>query len=110
MNFGFFLSLNNLNSSNESYSSLLSDNNSEASGLVFSSNQSIGEESCASDAFAGKDMFGSPDFTNFNTSFFACESAETAGSIACAAETAGSVACSFGSDCGSSCSSFSSVC
>lgn len=116
MNFGLFLSLN---SSNETYSSLLSDSESSNSGLIFSSYESDSEGSCGFDAFGGKDMFGSPDFTNFNTSFFAYDSvetagsmasAETAGSIASAIETAGSVACSSGFDGGSSCGSFSSVC
>lgn len=77
------------------------------------------------DAFAGKDIFGTPDFSNMDESFFAnageAETAgsvaygntETAGSIACGAETAGSVAsASVGGDCGSACSDggFSSMC
>lgn len=66
--------------SNNYASSLMFENTSNPSGLI--------------DAFSGKDIFGTVDFSNMDASFFAsASSAETVGSVAMnSAETVGSVA------------------
>lgn len=98
-----FMSSNNdmddTNSANDYADSLLFNGNSNPSGLI--------------DAFSGKDIFGTIDFSNMDTSFFAnassaetvgsvaMNSAETVGSVAFAGESAGaSVSASVGGDCG----------
>lgn len=124
MSFSFLLSPVN----NNSTSGLLSSNDSESTGLLSNGNDAAGSLSMLTatgdyvDAFAGKDMMGTPDFSNMDPSIassgqtetigsMANAGTETIGSMACAgAETVGSVACG-GSDSGS-CGggSFSSVC
>lgn len=116
MTFNFVLSSNTPNSS----TGLLSNNNDAetAGSLAYAEGETSLLESNDGgfDAFGGKDLFGTPDFSNMNEASFSSEgsvayTAETAGSIACAAETVGSVACASigGSDCGGGSSSFSSV-
>lgn len=104
MNLGFSLLLNdNSRNTSNSATSLLSNNIqfASASSLLSTNNYNSGF-----DAFGGKDIFGSINFSNLNESFFtsavetagsiANNSTETIGSIASATETAGSVA--FGGD------------
>lgn len=114
---------NNSNNSVETNNSLLSNvNAAQENGAISLLSQQNGDSGF--DAFGGKDIFGSIDFSNMDNNLFTASAegaettgsvaynpAETTGSIACAsgAETTGSVACG-SSDSGSSCSSFSSVC
>ncbi len=122
--FSFILSNNSgllSYSASESETSLLSNNGAENNtNILTATNSDYGF-----DAFGGKDIFGSIDFSNMNENLFAdasqaetagsiaFNSIETVGSIACTSvETAGSVACSStGFDSGS-CGgdAFSSVC
>lgn len=76
-------------------SNISSDNSSNNEVEATTSLLSAPNNDGAVDAFGGKDMFGTPDLSNANESFFANASneAETAGSVACATETVGSVAC-----------------
>lgn len=120
MSFSFILSSNgNSNTSNF----LTGDNNhnnndAETAGSLALLFDGINdEESNGFDAFGGKDIFGNPDYSSLNESFFAnAGNTETAGSIA-STETAGSLACAGAGDCsaasasvGGDCGSFSSVC
>lgn len=125
MSFSFILSNNtacfNGNSESDSDAGLLSNNGFQNVSVLTATSDYDG--SCT-DAFGGKDMFGTCDISNSNVGFVADASAETAGSvafnsfdamgsIACGSvETAGSVACASGcSDSGSSGGgSFSSFC
>lgn len=120
MALSFFLSTHNSNSSIDTASSLNGMNHStETAGSVASLFGGTGED-CGMDAFGGKDLFGNPDLSSINGSFFAnAGEAETVGSVACGVETAGSVACanvgggvSVGADSGASCGGggFTSVC
>lgn len=108
---------NNSNSSTETTPSLLSNNN-EAQNAGAASLLSSDTDG-GFDGFAGKDIFGTVDFSNMNETFFSASAAETTGSVAYnSAETAGSVAYTGGAEtagsvaCGSESggSSFSSVC
>ena len=114
---------NNSNNSIETANSLLSNgNDAETSDAISLLSQENGD--CGFDGFAGKDIFGTVDFSNMDSNLFTASaasaetggaapinSAETAGSVAYTggAETAGSVACGSG-DGGCSGGSFSSVC
>lgn len=116
----FMFSANNsssgLLSKSETDTSLLSNNNSEAGNSILSTPNCNG----GFDFFGGYDIFGSPDFSDINGSFFASASqAETVGSVAFAStETTGSVASAgMGFDaggcacaCGDGGGSFSSIC
>lgn len=107
-------------SNSDSESSLLSNNISGNVSLL----SPLNSNDAGIDAFGGKDMFGTPDFSNPNAAFFAdvpqtettgsiaYDSAETIGSVAFnSAETAGSVACAgAGVSCGGDSGGFSSVC
>lgn len=114
MALSFFLSTHSNNSSIETANSLNNSNhnNSETAGSAAAMFGNALNDDCAMDAFGGKDLFGTPDFTNIDASLFADASTgetEAAGSVAYGVETAGSVACAdggasvgTGADCGSS--------
>lgn len=114
MALSFFLSTNSSKSSIDTANSLnsIDHNNSEtaATAVMFGNAEN---DDCAMDAFGGKDIFGTPDLSNMDTSLFAnagnTGETEAAGSVAYSVETSGSVACadggagaSVGGDCGSS--------
>lgn len=121
MALSFFLSTHNSNSSIDTASSLNGMNHStETTGSVSFFFGNDASEDIGMDAFGGKDLFGNPDLSNINGSFFTdAGESETVGSVACGVETAGSVACadigggaSVGADSGASCGGggFTSVC
>ncbi len=99
-------------SSDSENSTLLSNNTENAEASLLSNDTQAG-----TDAFSGKDIFGTCEFSEANANSLAnessetigsCASTETIGSVACASEAAGSVASSgSSSDCGGS---FVSVC
>lgn len=121
-----FLTLSSNNSG--STTSLLSNSESGSVGLLSNPNEAetIGSLSMLTnsgtyvDAFAGKDMLGTPDFSNMDQSIAYASQTETVGSLACA--DFGSLSAGFsGADAGASASagascgscgggSFSSVC
>lgn len=111
-----------LSSNNNSASGLLSTPESSSVGLLSNPNEAetIGSLSMLSnhgagvDAFAGKDMLGTPDFSNMDQNLASAPQTETVGSLACA--DFGSLSAAFSgagaeASCGSSGGgSFSSVC
>lgn len=115
MALSFFLSTHSNNSSIDTANSLnnINNNNEETAGSVAMFGSETKDDG-GMDAFGGKDLFGTPDFSNIDSSLFAnagTGETEAAGSIAYGVETAGSVACAdggagasvgAGADCGSS--------
>lgn len=122
MALSFFLSTNSNKSSIDTANSLnnINNNNAETAGSAVMFGNAENDD-CAMDAFGGKDIFGTPDLSNMDSSLFAnagnTGETEAAGSLAFNAEAAGSLACadggagasvSVGCDSGSSGGGFSS--
>lgn len=100
--FSFVFSSNNSgNISIETANTLASADNAETAGSIAFMTSDYNDGVNGFDAFGGKDIFGNPDCSSMNETYFAnanARDAETAGSLACVGNPISSVSVFTGSD------------